>query len=43
MDVSYVISEILGGWNDLEISFRVIKSGTTRKLYEFLIPISSLY
>ena len=32
VDVSYIIYEILdlGGWNDLQISFKVIKSGTNR-------------
>jgi len=44
VDVSYTISEILdvGGWNDLKISFKVIKIGTNRKLvYAFLLVVYS--
>jgi len=44
VDVSYKISEILdlGGWNDLQISFKVIKSGTKRKLvYDFQLVVYS--
>jgi len=44
VDVSHTISEILdlGGWNDLQISFKVIKSGTNRKLvYDFLLVVYS--
>jgi len=42
VDVSYIISEILdvGGKNDLQISFKVIKSGTNRKL-DFLLVVYS--
>jgi len=45
VDVSYIISEILdlGGWNDLRVSFKVIKSGTNRKLvYDFLLLVVSI-
>jgi len=44
VDVSYIISAIvdLGAWNDLQISFRDIKSGTNRKLlYDFLLVVYS--
>jgi len=42
--LSYIISEILdlGGWNDLQTSFKVIRSGTNRKLvYDFLLVVSN--
>ena len=44
--VSYIISEILDveGWNDLQLSFKVIKSGTNRKLvYDFLLVVYSTF
>jgi len=44
VDVSYTVSKILdlGGWNDLQISLKVIKSGTNRKpVYDFLLVVCS--
>jgi len=44
VDVSYIISEILdiGKWNELQISFKVIKIGTNRKLvYDFPLVVYS--
>ena len=40
--ISYIISEILdlGRWNDLQMLFKVIKSGTSQKLvYDFLLVV----
>ena len=43
VDVAYIISEMLdlGGWNDSQIAFKVIKSGTNRKLvHDFLLVVN---